>query len=102
MDGTTPWLVNCPPTNAVVTLNAFCCPGVGARNPLLTAPRSASVSVNSRRAETLPFVVRPKSLESLEPESRAERPLAIRGAELEVAVGRNVAAAPTAAVVSAR
>ena len=61
VDGTTPLFVNCPPMNAVVTLNACCCPGVGARNPLLTAPRTETTSVSPTRAESLPFVVVPKS-----------------------------------------
>ena len=62
MDGTTPLLVNCPPMKAVVTLNAFCCPGVGARNPVLTAARNENASCSATRVETLPFVVVPKSL----------------------------------------
>ena len=62
MEGTTPLLVNWPPMNAVVTLNAFCCPGVGARNPVLTAARSENDSVTPPRTDTLPLVVEPKSL----------------------------------------
>ena len=38
-------------------MNAFCCPGVGARNPLLTAARSENASVISTRAANLPLVV---------------------------------------------
>ena len=64
VDGTTPWLVSCPPMKAVVTLNACCCPGVGARNPVLTAPRSAAMPVSLRRPETLPLTVVPKSSKS--------------------------------------
>ena len=47
--------------NAVVTLKAFCWPGVGARKPVLTAARSENESVSPARAEILPFVVVPKS-----------------------------------------
>ena len=40
----------------VEMLNPFCCPGVGARNPVLTLARTKPA-----RAETLPLVVVPKS-----------------------------------------
>ena len=40
-------------SNSVVTLNAFCWPGVGARKPLLTAARTAKLSVNANRPDTL-------------------------------------------------
>ena len=88
--------------NAVVTLNAFCCPGVGARNPVLTAARSENDSVTPPRTDTLPLVVEPKSLKF---SNRAavptvQRPSASLG--LDVAVERDVAAVPHAGVVSAR
>ena len=43
-------------SNQLEMLNPFCCPGVGARNPVLTLPRR-----NLNRPDTLPFVVVPKS-----------------------------------------
>ena len=43
-------------SNQLEMLNPFCCPGVGARNPLLTLPRT-----KPSRPEALPFVVVPKS-----------------------------------------
>ena len=50
-----------PLSNTVLTLRTLLCPTVGARKPVLTAPRSAKVGDTSRRAATLPSKVEPKS-----------------------------------------
>ena len=52
----------------VEMLKAFCCPGVGARNPVLAAPRSANPSDRLTRPAIFPLTVVPKS------EKRSTRP----------------------------
>ena len=48
-----------PIWNSVVTLRRFACPAVGTRKPVLTAPRSATLSPTCRRAAILPSSVLP-------------------------------------------
>ena len=60
-------LLDSPPvsgSNAVVTLKAFCWPGVGARKPVLAAARIDTPSPTTRRPETFAFVVLPKPSKS--------------------------------------
>ena len=45
----------------VVTLKAFCCPGVGARNPVLALARRAAAGASRKRPDSLPLVAVPKS-----------------------------------------
>ena len=73
----------------VEMLKPFCCPGVGARNPLLTLART-----KWKRPESLLFIVVPKSskcsMRTAEPTVQS-RSIPI---QLDVAVERDVAAAP--------
>ena len=48
----------------VVTLKAFCCPGVGTRNPVLALARTAAAGASRKRPDSLPFVAVPKSSKS--------------------------------------
>ena len=48
----------------VVTLNAFCWPGVGARKPVLAPARRAAAGARRTRPDSFPFVAVPKSSKS--------------------------------------
>ena len=48
-------------SKADVTSTRFACPTVGTRNPVLSEPRNAKLSVHCQRAASLPFKVSPKS-----------------------------------------
>ena len=64
-------------SNWVDTLNAFCCPGVGARKPVLRLPRKAKPSARAKRAASLPFRVAPKSSKSSKRSGPADIPASL-------------------------
>ena len=68
-----------------------CCPGVGARKPVLTLPRTKAT-----RPDTLPLVVVPKVLEVLDADRRAQGPRVAPVGHLQAAVGGDVVAVPGA------
>ena len=51
----------------VLTLNAFCWPGVGARNPVLALARTAAAGASLTRPDSLPLTAAPKSAKALQP-----------------------------------
>ena len=66
----------------VKMLKPFCCPGFGARKPLLTLART-----KPKRPESSLFIVLPKSVEVLDADRRAQRPVVLKAAPSAATTG---------------